>query len=401
LYLAALKTASKALENLYSVVLPQALGLDTVKDTHEFRSMELLTTLGRINYTRAYTQKTDCNGKTVREFPLDKALGITHGCTVAMASLMTWAGASYASYEKASESFMRFSGVDVSGRRIHRLVNAVSVAQTKWISSRKTQDEKVDILNIQADMTGIRMRAEDLHGVKGQSGADPKKCQIKVGAIFRQQKNSQGEIQRVYNSTTHVATFSDVSKFSQMLLNEAKKRGYYNAETVVFTSDGAEWIWKMAEDRFKGCVQIVDFYHAAEHLSKLCAIVEPDENKFRKFFHARKLILRDYGVDSTIEYFTKAALNHCKESEIKAELHYFITNQTRMQYKTFKEKHYFIGSGVIEGTCKNLVNQRTDLGGQRWLKKYALNVINIRAAVQDNLHDSYWQSIAKSQSKTG
>ncbi len=65
-----------------------------------------------------------------------------------------------------------------------------------------------------------------------RSDGEPKKRQVKGGIIFRQEAN--------------------------------KERGYHEADTVVFTADGAEWIWIMVEDRFKGAVQIVDFYHAAE-----------------------------------------------------------------------------------------------------------------------------------------
>ena len=64
-----------------------------------------------------------------------------------------------------------------------------------------------------------------------------------------------------------------------------------------------------------------------------------------------------------------------------------------MRYREFRGKGYFIGSGVIEGTCKNLVNQRTDLGGQRWLRSGSLNVLRIRAAIIDNMHDRYWKTI--------
>lgn len=70
-----------------------------------------------------------------------------------------------------------------------------------------------------------------------------------------------------------------------------------------------------------------------------------------------------------------------------------------MKYREFRQKGYFIGSGVIEGNCKCLVNQRTDLGGQRWLKSGSLNVLRIRAAIADNLHDNYWKTQGKLRRK--
>jgi len=214
------------------------------------------------------------------------------------------------------------------------------------------------------------------------------------GIVFRQEVNSQGEIQRVPWSTTRVVSFEDVASFSQTLFTEAVTRGYHAADQVVFTADGAEWIWRMVEDRFKGVVQIVDFYHAAEHLGILCHLAEADKDKAEAMFCLRRRLRRDYGAECIIRYFESLAVGHPKKTEIDAALHYFTTNLKRMDYGTFRARGYFIGSGAMEGTCKSLVNQRTDLAGQRWHPSGSLNVLRIRALVADKLHDHYWQQRA-------
>ena len=157
----------------------------------------------------------------------------------------------------------------------------------------------------------------------------------------------------------------------------------------------------MVEDRFKGAVQIVDFYHATEHLGILCNLAEPDKKKASILLRKRRTILKNWGADSLIRFLTNLAQGHEKQEEIKKALGYFIDNQARMKYREFRQKGYFIGSGVIEGSCKCLVNQRTDLGGQRWLKTGSVNVLRIRAAVQDNLHDLYWKSVGTITLKAG
>jgi len=292
----------------YSCELPVLLGLSAPDERCAERSRTILTTVGAVTYTRAYTACAGADGKSVRRFPLDEALGITEGCTPAMASMVTWAGARFGSYDEAGEALARLAGVAVTGRRVQRMVNAVAENEAAWVAARSPSGEKGGIHNIQADMTGIRMRPEELRGVKGKDG-DPKKCQIKVGAVFRQQTNADGEIQRVPDSTTRV------------------------------------------------------------------------------------------GASSTIAFFSKLAKGHPKQAEIEAALHYFTSHRKRMKYREFRQKGYFIGSGVIEGNCKCLVNQRTDLGGQRWLKSGSLNVLRIRAAIADNLHDNYWKTQGKLRRK--
>jgi len=283
---AALAHVARLMGLFYSCELPVLLGLSAPDERCAERSRTILTTVGAVTYTRAYTACAGADGKSVRRFPLDEALGITEGCTPAMASMVTWAGARFGSYDEAGEALARLAGVAVTGRRVQRMVNAVAENEAAWVAARSPSGEKGGILNIQADMTGIRMRPEELRGVKGKDG-DPKKCQIKVGAVFRQQTNADGEIQRVPDSTTRVVTFNDVAAFSKDLMEEAEKRGYRDADEVVFTSDGAEWIWLMVADRFKGAVEIVDFYHAAEHLGVLCGLAEPDREKAAALFKKR------------------------------------------------------------------------------------------------------------------
>ncbi len=391
---AALGHVARLLGLFYSLELPTLLGLDVSAGGHGQRTCSILSSVGPLTYTRAYTTSLGQDGKTLRRFPLDEVLGITEGCTPAMASMLTWAGASFNSYDQAGEALERMAGVSVSGRRVQRIVNALAERESAWIAKREREPLRGGILNLQVDMTGIPMRPEELIGVKGKDGS-PRKCQVKVGAVFKQQTNAEGEIQRIPDSTTRVITFDDVPTFSGMLMNEACRRGYHQADIVVFTSDGAEWIWRMVEARFKRAVQIVDFYHAAEHLSILCEIVEPDKANAQELFKKRRKILLNWGVESLIDFFTKIAKGDPKEAQIKDALGYFITHRDRMKYREFREKGYFIGSGVIEGSCKCLVNQRTDLGGQRWLKTGSINVLRIRAAIQDRLHDKYWNTIGK------
>ena len=363
------------------------LGVERPDGRHGTRAVTVLSTVGEVRYSRAYVPGSEV------PFPLDEALGIVGGCTPPMASLLSRAGAMHQSYDDAGEMVSAASGVAVTGRRVHRLVSDVADAEAEWAAKRPKDAAEHDIINLQADMTGLPLRKEDLEGVKGKDGKPPRKRQIKVGAVFLQETNSEGEVQRIPYSTTRVVQFSDWACFGEALYNEAVRRGYLRAKTAVFTSDGADWIWEIADQRFRGAVQIVDFYHACEHLSALCGAICPDTDgeQFAKLFKTRRDMLRKWGVDSMIRFFRDVAQGHPRKTEILAELAYFEKHRKRMQYRHFRKKGYFIGSGVIEGSCKCLVNQRCDLAGQRWHPESSQKVLRIRAAVQDGLHDVYWR----------
>jgi hypothetical protein len=118
-------------------------------------------------------------------------------------------------------------------------------------------------------------------------------------------------------------------------------------------------------------------------------------------FKLRRRLMRDYGAACVVRYFENLPAQHPAKAQIEDALRYFRTNITRMDYGTFRKFGYFIGSGAMEGTCKSLVNQRTDLAGQRWHPSGSLNVLRCRALVADELHALYWRERASSgNSKT-
>lgn len=267
---AAMRAVARFLGEFYTEELPPMLGVERPAGRRGTRAATVLSTVGEVRYSRAYVPGGEA------PFPLDEALGIVGGCTPPMASLLSRAGAMLQSYDAAGEMVTAASGVRVTGRRVHRLVSGVADAEAEWAARRPRDAAEHDVINIQADMTGLPLRREDLAGVAGRDGRPPRKRQVKVGAAFLQEANACGEVQRVPSSTTHVVQFSDWADFGEALYNEAVRRGYLRAKAAVFTSDGADWIWEMAGQRFGGAVQIVDFYHACEHLSALCGVVCPD-----------------------------------------------------------------------------------------------------------------------------
>jgi len=298
------------------------------------------------------------------------------------------------SFDQASETLQRFAGLSVPSSQIQRVVKHYAPHASSWKETRQVSGLRppVPILNIQADMTGIPMRPEELIDIKGkQPDGSAKTRQIKIGCVFTQSLDSKGKPQRNPLSSTYVSTFGEVSDLSALLYSEALKAGYATAHTTVFLGDGAEWIWNMVEDRFRGVVQIVDFYHACEHLHSLCQTLEPDPAKAQTLFGAWRHRLKQNGLPWILQETTRRAarLSRGRRKTIAEQLLYFRNNASRMTYRTFRRKGYFIGSGAVEGACRHIVAQRTKLSGMRWLRPGAANVLTFRCLIKSNLFDSY------------
>jgi len=389
---AAQKDTAAVLETFLNHELPQLLPPAKCRKNeqfHSWRQRQVVTLAGPITLRRAYYVSPQ-GGRC----PLDEQLGLHDQYTPAVAQLMCWAGAMEPSFEQASQTLQRFAGLNIPNRQIPRVIQHYAANAAAWMKNRTVpqRQKPVPILNIQADMTGIPMRPEELQGIRGkQPDGSAKTRQIKIGCVFTQSEDSSGRPQRDPLSSSYVSTFGDISNLSSMLYAEALKAGYITAHTTVFLGDGAEWIWNMVEDRFRDAVQIVDFYHACEHLHSLCQTLEPDVNQSQILFRTWRRRLKHNGLPRILDEATKraASFDHLHQQNITDQLQYFRKNASRMTYRTFQRKGYFIGSGAVEGACRHIVAQRTKLSGMRWLCNGAADVLTFRCIIKSNLFDDY------------
>jgi hypothetical protein len=110
-------------------------------------------------------------------------------------------------------------------------------------------------------------------------------------------------------------------------------------------------------------IGIVDFYHAAEHVTQ---VVDQIENHHTAAGHKRwvKLLLR--GRLDTFLSEARAAFPPDQKETAEKTLDYFEKNRDRMRYRYFRDRGYFIGSGVVEAACKTIVAQRLKGSGMHW-----------------------------------
>ena len=179
--------------------------------------------------------------------------------------------------------------------------------------------------------------------------------------------------------------------FGAALRREALRRGMGRAENVVYIGDGAAWVWENARVNFPGAVQILDYYHASEHLTDLVDhFYDKGTQEKTDILNQWKALLWEDGIEMMIHNAKAKAKNHNKEIEINKEIAYFEKNKDRMKYATFREQGYFIGSGVVEAGCKNVIGKRVKQSGMFWSKQGAENVLTLRSALYSNRFDVYW-----------
>jgi hypothetical protein len=331
-------------------------------------------------------------------YPADAALGLEVSYTPALAKLICLEGADEQTYQKAERHLEQTGGITVSARQIQRVVQRVGVQAQVW-QERPAQPGsceagEVPILYVSADGTGVPMMPEALAGRKGkQPDGTAKTRQVYLGCVFTQHRtDEQGRPVRDWASTTYVSTFKPVDDFGPLLRQEALRRGFGRAGKVVVLLDGAVGLGHMATLAFPNCVQIVDFYHAMEHAGRvLAALLGKDHADYRpRLRRWAKRLLKDK-VAALIAQTRRECLGRPHAPAVEEALHYFVTNVPRMQYGSFRQAGYFIGSGVVEAGGKTVIGARCKQSGMFWSESGAENILAFRCLHASRRLDQFWQ----------
>jgi hypothetical protein len=330
--------------------------------------------------------------------PLDEALGLVEGCTPALARLMCRAGA-VEHYQAAAQSLKEYSGLNLNGRRIQRLVNRLGPQMGQWPrpSSPLSPPPADQVFYVEADGTGIPVRPEETEGRKGKHAGQPAKTrEVKLGCVFTQtQVDDDGQPIRDANTTSYVATLEPAAEFGAALRAEAIKRGLPPDKLVVFLGDGAAWVWELARVNFPFALCILDFYHAAERLELLAQALfgeATDRAKTQGKEWAKTLKEQPDGLDLVLQAARQALPRRGKRREAaRKQIDYFESNSNRMRYAEYLARGLFIGSGVIEAGCKTVIGLRLKQSGMFWSVAGAQNVLDIRCLLENRQFDQFWQ----------
>lgn len=233
------------------------------------RGKTVETLFGEVRLLRDYIVSE--NGAS--RVPLDESLGFIEGYSPGLAKMMARMAAQK-SFESGSKDLLFYAGVHVGPRAIARMAQLVSPQMRRAAQSRVVAappPARIPVLYIEADGTGVPVRKSEARGRKAKNGeGDAKTREVKLGALLTQSSlDAEGKPLRDPDSTSYVGTFRCSEDFGALLRREAFARGYERAEKTVYLGDGAPWVWEVARINFPQATCILDFYHAAEHLSLL------------------------------------------------------------------------------------------------------------------------------------
>lgn len=368
-----------------------------------YRDKTITTVLGQIRLRRAYYHCAACGHG---HCPKDDQLGVaTSQTSPGLAGMLARAGSCVA-FGKARDLIADLAGVQVTAKRVERSAEATGQkvaeaveAETVAILARRVvplpPSPLPDILYIAIDGTGVPMRATETAGRTGKyPDGRARTREAKLACLFTQTTlDEDGRPVREPDSTSYLATFEPAATFGRLTLAESRRRGADHIRQLVVLGDGAPWIWNQATQRWPQATQIVDLFHAREHLHEIAGLLAETLGDELDTWTAERLAELDAGdIDALIDAARKPLPRDGKCVALDKALPYFANNAHRMQYAHFRDLGMFVGSGVVEAGCKAIIGQRLKLSGMRWTTTGATGIIALRCAEGSGRWDTICQT---------
>ena len=373
---------------------------------HEMRSKQLLTVLGPITIQRPYYLCPHCHqGQSPRDSELDvKGTEYSPGVRRMMAVV-----GSDTSFEHGREELELLAGLQVTTKAVERQAEAIGTdiahkeqAQTKrakQLELPQVISPAVPVLYIEMDGTQVPMVRSELEDRAGRVEGQPARTrEVKLGCVFTQTtSDQQGRPVRDEDSTTYTGAIESAEEFGHRLYSEAWERGWSRANKKVIIGDGAEWIWNIAEQHFPGAIQIVDLYHARQHLWELARALFPNQGNKQKRWAIRQQSKLDAAkIEQLVRYLRAFETpDPSLADKLRGEADYFECNAARMRYAQFRRQRLFVGSGVIEAGCKTVVGSRLKQSGMFWTLRGANALLALRCNRLSRKFEDYWASRSK------
>lgn len=401
---ALLRDGRRLLEAFYrdTALFPDNEPARPLETRHRARCRQVQTLFGQITLPRSYYHhRPSGTGRC----PRDEALGLTCGCTPAVARLMCRAASQSHSYEAAADDLQAYAGLQLDPRDLGRLVAVEAPLLREALATLAPTPSSptaapIQVLYISEDGTGVPMRREALAGRTGkQEDGTARTREAKLGCVFTQTRNDEtGNPLRDPGSTSYTGTFAGCRESGILVRAEAARRGLGRAQQVVYLGDGAAWVWENRRLNFPDAVEILDFYHASEHVGALAKTLHESDPQLAKSQQTQWCHDMKASSPAALLAEVKTQLaahpewSETKRQSVQTEMDYLTSHATRTRYGEYRAKGYFIGSGVIEAGCKTVVGKRLKQSGMFWGETGAEDLLGLRCQIMGPRFDDAWRA---------
>lgn len=328
--------------------------------------LEIVTSLGRIRLWRPYFYCRGCRQGCV---PVDAAWRLGPGNTTPKAQARVAYLAHGTPYHRLPASFQQLGlplRLDVS--TCEKITQAIGTALAHQPPAGPETGPGVLVVQVDGVMVPTR------------EGYREAQCGVLYEPDPHADRSSDGcaGLRKEFWGTLQDRT----ALIAEALRRLAARRGSVHRRVAVM-GDGARWIWDDFAPRVANRREILDFYHATEHLATVAAARFPTDAAARgQWLEEMRHELRHIGPWRVIREVERWRPTTAAAQQVRREeLGYLRHNRERMHYPMYVREGFAIGTGAVEGACKNVVGARLKGAGMRWNAETARPVVHVRAAV--------------------
>jgi len=295
------------------------------------------------------------------------------------------------SYEDAAEILQETGQIRISKSSVWRLTRSWGKALKEQEAREEPRPARVE----QAERMSASLDGA-LVFILGEGWKEFKVGTISevVEELFLNPHTLEEEPQARAKRTSYVAALGGPEAIGELLWHEAERRGWQTAFDREVVADAAAWIWNLVADYFYDSLQVIDWFHAVEHLSHAAESAYPEALSTRQRWLTQHKTILFQGeaeqIGQQLRQLAETADPPTRET-LEQESGYFEKHKHRMQYLEWRNDGWLIGSGTVESAAKRY-KQRFTAAGMRWKREGLERLIPIRSAVLSGSFSSRWRS---------
>lgn len=347
-----------------------------------YRPKTVQTLVGAVRVRRAYYACATCGQG---QAPLDAELGVRgEAYSPALRRLICQVGA-LLPFEPGAALLAEASGVRVPPSTMRRLSEGWGLQCDAQLAAETAQGWEHGWPAVPAPGPARLYVAMDGVRIVETSGEGK---EAKVGVVRPEQRREDGTLGR--EPASYVASFSEAMAFGRRVVHEAHQRGLEQAQEVVVLGDGAAWIWNLASEHFPTATQIVDWYHASEHVWRLGRALYGAETAATTHWVEQQLRRLWAGeVAGLVAAWSQLPCRGEAATVRSEEVTYFSNQAGRMDYAVYRGRGLDVGSGMVESACKYVIGAREKGPGMRWSVAGAQAIATLRAVLLNGRWEHY------------
>jgi hypothetical protein len=317
--------------------------------------------------------------------PLDEQLRLQPGSLTPFQLGHLTHYATLQSFDKAARMLAQHHGVHVSASTSRRQTEALGTA------AESVQDEqaKEKLAGKTSNSDKIRKIKEKTKLVVSNDGAYISLrgnlwAEVKTMAVGEVQENTRRTAQRPNQEVkmvniSYFSRMTDSETFTELIIGELERRGFFDAEIVAAIQDGAEWIQSLIAALREDILRILDFYHAGQYLSDIAELVGHAGTQLPARWWEQQLHeLKHQGPEKVLDDVLLLLKDHPHVEDLDKKVNYLQKRQRMMQYPQFQQKGWPIGSGSVESANVGVVQARLKGVGMHWERKNVNPMLALR-----------------------